>query len=39
MTKQIGHFLVAVGAIIEDPQTEDILLPKRSENKDFSGGI
>lgn len=39
MTNQIGRFLVAVGAIIENTKTGKILLLKRSEEKDFSAGI
>jgi 8-oxo-dGTP pyrophosphatase MutT (NUDIX family) len=39
MSKNIGKFLVATGAIIENTNTGKILLLKRSEKKDFSGGI
>lgn len=39
MTKQIGRFLVATGAIIENSKTGKILLLKRSDTKDFSAGI
>jgi 8-oxo-dGTP diphosphatase len=39
MPKNIGKFLVAVGAIVENTNTGKILLLKRSEEKDFSGGI
>jgi len=39
MSKNIGRFLVATGAIIENTKTGKILLLKRSEEKDFSGGI
>lgn len=39
MEKQIGRFLVAVGAIIENSKTGKILLLKRSNEKDFSAGI
>ncbi len=37
--KEVGRFLVAVGAIIEHSPTGKILLLKRSPKKDFSGGI
>ena len=39
MSKKIGRFLVAVGAIIEHVPTGKILLLKRSSKQDFSGGI
>lgn len=39
MTNEIGKFLVATGAIIENTSTRKILLLKRSETKDFSPGI
>lgn len=39
MTNQIGKFLVATGAIIENSSTGKILLLKRSDSKDFSAGI
>lgn len=39
MPNQIGKFLVATGAIVEHKKTGKILLLKRSEKKDFSGGI
>ena len=39
MINQIGRFLVATGAIIENSKTGKILLLKRSEEKDFSAGI
>ena len=39
MTNQIGRFLVATGAIIENSSTGKILLLKRSNTKDFSAGI
>lgn len=39
MTNQIGRFLVATGAIIENSSTGKILLLKRSNTKDFSSGI
>lgn len=38
MSDEIGKFLVAVGALITKP-TGEILMIKRSESKDFSGGI
>ena len=39
MTNTVGKFQVAVGAIVEHTATHKILLLKRSEKKDFSGGI
>jgi 8-oxo-dGTP diphosphatase len=39
MGKQIGKFLVAVGAIVENSRTGKVLMQWRSEKKDFSGGI
>ena len=39
MENQVGKFLVATGAIIENNSTGKILLLKRSKEKDFSPGI
>lgn len=40
MSNEIGKFMVAVGAIIEDDSTGKILLLKRTSDNDyFSGGI
>lgn len=39
MPKNIGKFMVAVGAIIENTSTGKILILKRSSNADFSGDI
>jgi 8-oxo-dGTP diphosphatase len=39
MANQIGRFLVATGAIIENSNTGKMLLLKRSDEKDFSAGI
>lgn len=39
MSQQIGRFLVATGAIIENTKTGKIILLKRSEKKDFSPDI
>lgn len=39
MENQIGRFLVATGAIIENSSTGKILLLKRSGKKDYSPGI
>jgi 8-oxo-dGTP diphosphatase len=39
MKNQIGKFLVATGAIIENSSTGKILLLKRSGKKDYSPGI
>jgi len=39
MSQQIGRFLVATGAIIENIKTGKILLLKRSKTKDFSADI
>jgi 8-oxo-dGTP diphosphatase len=39
MANQVGRFLVATGAIIENTSTGKVLLLKRSDEKDFSAGI
>ncbi len=40
MSHKIGRFMVAIGAMIEDPSTGNVLLLKRTSDEDyFSGGI